>query len=297
MAIEQCENCGITVQSDDQICLACGTNLKTASHMESGTHTLSGASKPCEKCGKITNTKYYQFLYGIKTGQESDLKPGELAPRTHYAIGGQDGAWLCSRHRWTAPKWSSYIVPITILLLIPAVWMIDVSHAVRIWTSILAGPVAFVICALPLMDGLKNNLETHAIALKRRGHKERGWDSFFTTKGFAAWRKIDEAAEYSHIDVTIELKDYQAFLEQLCIKRNQQPSEVQKSFHATCAGCGGLFTDEGLSYLAAMGPTSSYRQRMGDNVVIVNPSPAGKNLREGRCPTCGCQRMRIRAKG
>lgn len=299
MSIDQCENCGITVQSEDHVCLACGARLKTVSDQQNGNSasTAGTVSEPCEKCGKITSTKYYQFLYGIKIGQEADTKSGEFMPRTHYAVGGQDGAWLCARHRWTAPKWSYYIAPVAVLLLIPAAWMVGVSHDVRIWVSILAGPVALGLCALSLLDGLDNNAETHAIALKSQRHKARGWNAFFTTKGFAAWRRTDEAAEQSNLDVTIELTNYQAFLEQLCMKRNQTPSEVQKSLYAICAGCGGIFTDEGLSYLAAMGPASSYRQRMGDNVVILNPSQTGKNLREGKCPTCGCLRMRIRAKG
>jgi hypothetical protein len=302
----RCETCGIIVQPTDLICLKCGSSLgsKTTGFPEkrsSPDGANLGTRGKCEKCGRNTEVKYYQFLFAVKLSQEKETRPNEFLPRSYYRMGGQDGAWLCSRHRWYMPgRWDiffQFVLPVFLFLTIPFVWLNSNFQEARIWVTILVPLVSLILLVFPLLGGLEPLSGMHAIALNKKRLMAQGWDSFFTPQGYQAWLKTTTSGGSTQdTEPTIELSDYEVFLDKLCQERNQTTSVVQQNINAYCARCGAQFTDEALSHLYLMGPKSSYRQRMGDRVVLTSTSPDGNMLRAGKCPACGCAQMKIRFK-
>jgi hypothetical protein len=94
-------------------------------------------------------------------------------------------------------------------------------------------------------------------------------------------------------DHIIELADYQSFLTELALRRNQGITVVQELLHAFCAQCGLEFTQDALPHLYLMGPKSSYRRRLGSAGAITNATSAGDALRAGKCPACASPKMRV----
>ncbi len=91
-------------------------------------------------------------------------------------------------------------------------------------------------------------------------------------------------------NIIVALAEYETFLDNIEQKQNRH---IQKELKAFCKQCGSQYTQEGLSHLYLMGPNSSYRNRMGNCVIITCPTDQGDALRDGKCPDCGCEEMLI----
>jgi hypothetical protein len=94
----------------------------------------------------------------------------------------------------------------------------------------------------------------------------------------------------------LRLRDYEDFLDALALQTRQSNIVVADHLQASCARCGAQYTREALDYLYIMGPTSSFRRRMG-NAVLSSGDPGPAALRSGKCPACGDPGMLVRYEG
>lgn len=90
-------------------------------------------------------------------------------------------------------------------------------------------------------------------------------------------------------DTIIPMSGYGQYMFDLALKLNTQDTELINASHeAYCAQCGVQYSREALAHLHLFGPGSMF-----SSVMIVSATKEGNDLRSGRCPYCGHDKMRM----
>jgi hypothetical protein len=89
----------------------------------------------------------------------------------------------------------------------------------------------------------------------------------------------------------IEIQDFSQFLQSYAsLLPGASSDQIFSTFTASCADCEEVFPPKMLSWLWTMGQFNPYASRS------FYGSPETGSLLQGKCPKCGCTRMKISIK-